>query len=264
MKRATSGAAMVFLLSVVASPSWASPVPMSATWRIDTSKIPDHIELKKGKVLFSANLLPSKLVKIEGAAIATGTGELRSAADGQFILYTDGDGEEVYCSTKTVDLMHKKGLFYFRYDDTYMCLLDRDHDGKFEQSYEIRSGLGTALPILTHGKTDDWVPITPVSYSTIDSATLDIPLTLTLRWSFGNGVDDRLGFAVSVDSKTGELALASWYGLNKGELPGSFDFANLRLRVASTVTKLAIIDVARLSDRGTMVTSADRVGFAGN
>lgn len=270
MMRATFGAALI-LLSTMAMPSWAETVPLSAKWIIDTSKIPAHVELRKGKVLFSANLLPSKLVRIEGAAVATGTGELRAASGGQFMVYTDNTGAEVYCSTKTVDLMHKGGFLYLRYNDTYMCLLDRDGDGKFELSYEIRSGLA-ALPILTHGKTDDMVPITPVSYATIDPDQLDIPLMLTLRWNIGNGFDDRLGFNVSVgaDANAGflpreaALTLSTWYGLNKGEVPGTFGFANMRIHVASTAAKAATIDIERLSDRGSMLTTADHVGFGIN
>ncbi|GAA0318520.1 hypothetical protein GCM10009087_31170 [Sphingomonas oligophenolica] len=270
MRRATFGATMMSLFAM-AAPSWAETVPLSAKWTIDTSKIPAHVELRKGKVLFSAKLLPSKLVRIEGAAVAAGTGELRAAAGGQFMVFADNGGSEVYCSTKTVDLMHKGGFLYMRYDDTYMCLLDRDRDGKFELSYEIRSGLA-ALPFLTHGKTDDMVPITPVSYTTIDPAQLDIPLMLTLRWNIGNGFDDRLGFNVSVgaDANAGylpreaALTLSSWYGLNKGEVPGTFGFANLRIHAASTAAKTATFDIEKLSDHGTMITDAAHVGFGLN
>jgi len=262
MKLAICGAAMA-LCCLTAMPASAGIIPISAKWTIDTSKVPDRVELRKGKVLFSADLRPSKLVAIDAAAIATGTAELRAASGGQFILYTTGTGDEVYCSTKTVDLMRKGSLLYFRYGDTFMCLLDRDHDGKFELSYEIRSGLA-AVPILTHGKTDDMVAITPVSYTLIDPAQLNIQLTLTLRWNIGNGLDDRLGFNVNVEGKTGSLALASWYGLDKGEVPGTFGFANLRIHAASAIAKAATIDIEKLSPRGTMLTSADRVAFGIN
>jgi len=250
------------LTMMAASPAAANTINLSARWTLDTADIPAHIEVHKGKDLFEVKVLPSQLVKIDSAAIASATGEVRAAIGGQFIRYTDPQGGELFCSTRTVDAMNGKGFqLYFRYNDTYLCLLDTDHDGKFDQSYEIRSGLQTAIPILTHGKDSDMVAITPTPYTLIDPAQMDTPLTLKMTWNYGNGAGDKVIFNATVVNKREHLDVASGFGRNKGELPGTFTFANLRLHLASTTPKVATADVERLSARAIMVTSGDSVAF---
>lgn len=267
MTRAVHGLAAMFL-SMMAMPAFAAPTPLSARWTIDTSQVPGHLDMHKGEVLLSASLRPSKLVEIASAAITQATGEVRAAPGGQFILYVDGTGQEVYCSTKTIDLMKKTGLIMIRYGDTYQCLLDRDHDGKFEQSYRVRSGLETELPIVALGKTDGWEPITPVSYSVIEPQKFNVPLALILRWEYGSGVSDRIGFSAEIRDLSGNsnrdaLRLSAWFGLSAGQVPGTFDFANIRLHVTSTVSKTATVEVERVSEHGTMQMTGARVAFAG-
>lgn len=268
MRRTVFGLAAM-LLSVMAIPSFASPTPLSTRWMIDTSKVPGHLDLHKGAVLLSANLLPLKLVALDAIAVTEDTGEVQAEPGAQFILYADGTGQEVYCSSKTIDLIKKTGIIMIRYGDTYLCLLDRDHDGKFDHGYRARSGLETELPILALGKTDGWMPIKPASYSALDSAKFNVPLALILRWDYGNGVTDRVGFGAEIHdlNRSGNrdsLRLSSWFGLAAGQVPGAFDFANIRLHVASTVPKEAAIDVERVSERGTMQMTGARVTFAGN
>lgn len=268
MRRAASASAAI-LLSIMATPSSATPVPLSARWTIDTSKVPSHLDLRKGEVLLSATLLPSKLVEIASPAVTAATGDVRAEAGGQFMLYTDTTGEDVYCSTKIIDLMKKTGLIVFRPGDVFLCLLDRDHDGKFDQSYQVRSGLQTEIPIVALGKTDGWVPITPVSYDAIAPARFNVPLALVLRWEYGSGVTDRVGFSVEIrdlssNSKENRLRLSTWFGLKAGQMPGAFDFANIRLHVASTAQKAIAVEVERVSEHATMQMTGARVAFARN
>ncbi|MFA5966553.1 MAG: hypothetical protein WC804_21250, partial [Sphingomonas sp.] len=241
MKRVVHGLAAM-LLSVLAMPSLAAPTPLSTRWMVDTSQVPGHLDLHKGAVLLSANLLPSKLVTLNAIAVVEGTGEVQAEPGAQFLRYVDGTGQDVYCSTKTIDLIKKTGIIMIRYGDTYLCLLDRDHDGKFDHGYRVRSGLETELPIMALGKTDGWLPIAPASYSEIEPAKINVPLALILRWEYGNGVADRIGFSVEIhdlsrNSNRDRLRLATWFGLNAGQVPGAFDFANIRIRIASTEQK---------------------------
>ena len=234
-------------------------------WRIDTASVDELYNLKKRDSFLDLKILPAELVEIEGDVVDVGTTGVKATAGGQYIRYSlqaAGSNRTVYCSSKTLDQMKKGGsAFYFRYGGTYLCLVDTDGDVMLDGVYEVRSTLGSGIPIITHGQMDGYERIAPISYRHVEPSLFDNPISFRLFWESGNALTDRILFKPMIEGEDWEdsLYLDGYVGLNKGEVPGRFSFLNLTFDVASDTTKRASITVSRSPGNVMMRVTGTRV-----
>jgi hypothetical protein len=254
------------MVAVASIPVHAETLPAQANWIIDLSNVSPQLEARKGKVFLQVPVYPEKIISIDGPVIDVMTTGVKVSQGKQFIEYRLSNHQEVFCSSKTLDFMKDGGsIFYFRYEGTYVCLVDQNQDGKLDGVYEVKSSLGSGTPIVTHGKSDGFEEIEPVAYHQIDRKNFDNPMSFSYRWFKGNGVNDSFLLVASLKAATGSpLEMSRYGGLNAGSFPGTFAYTGLQFEVSGEKPKLANVRVSALGQTVSMTTFGSYVGFSGN
>lgn len=252
-------------LAALPHPAHAQIIAAGATWIVDTSSAQGDVEAKKGKSFSRLPVLPQKLIRIKDPVIDIGTTGVKISAGKQFVGYRLENGKTVYCSSQTLDMMKDGGsIIYFRYEGTYACLVDQDDDGKLDGIYEVKSRLMSRIPVITHGKASGYETINPIAFEELDRKEFNNPINLELVWWRGKGVGDRFQVVPRlVTEKRDTLDLLFYFGLDRGQFPGSFNALGIEFNVSGELPNKARIRMDPKVPTVTMMTTGDQVGFAG-
>jgi hypothetical protein len=254
-------AAMMLAGSAAPTAEPARIIDAESRWIIDTSSMPDAVAVHKSNDVVSFPVYPEFLVRLNGPVKKSDNSGTKIEDGGQFMRMNLVNGREVFCSSKPIEMM-RKGINLFRWNGTYVCLVDEDKDGSFEGVYEVNSRLSSTTPFITHGKDSGFEKIVPVSYSNIDRRTFDNPMKIGFFWWRGRGVDDRFHLLPYLKSELGErLNLNSYYGLEKGEFPGKFNFVNVEFHVSGSVPYDAHVYLRRQGSNIVLKTRGTSLAF---
>lgn len=261
MRRAQVAIAVVAL--GVAQPAHAQNSMARASWIIDLSKVEGTVDVRKGKTIVSLPVFPNKLITIDGPVVDVGTNGVKVSAGKQFIEYRLASGKTVFCSSQTLDRMKDGGsIFYFRYEGTYVCLVDQDDDARLDGVYEVKSNLMSGTPIITHGKESGYEAINPITFRYIDRKDFNNPMSFKIDWWRGSGIGDRFHVSPSLKAEMGEdLTLNQYAGLDVGAVPGSFTYLGIKFEVSGDRPNHARVTLERQANFVTMNTYGASVDF---
>jgi hypothetical protein len=116
--------------------------------------------------------------------------------------------------------------------------------------------------LITHGRIGNYETIEPVGWHELTPAEFDNPVRLQLRWVSGNAFEDRIILQPELESEAGERLLVDLYvGLNRGQVPGQFNFLSLNLSVSSDMKNRAEIAVAQRPRRVEITVRGTELAF---
>ena len=268
-----SASAGVLLLGALFLPSMGSaktPEPKAGQmidagtiWRLDNSAVQREYRIKKGELLLDLPMLPDKLVRIERDVVDVGTTGVKISKGKQFFSQRLANGNEVFCSTRTLDFLKDGGsIFSFRYSGTFACLIDSDGDRLLDGVYEVRTQTQSGIPTITHGKDSGYERIEPVSYVEIDRAEYDNPMKMRLRWRSGSGQDGRAKFGISIENKDREATYVEGdTGAPGFAVPGQFEFGGLLIGLAAEGRGVLVVKTEPMVGKPVFATRGMQIGF---
>jgi hypothetical protein len=228
---------------------------LKSEWIIDTAHVADSMKLKRNKIVFRAPIYPRKLYVTDAAVQSFDTKSQREQKGRQFAQFQLANGKNVYCSTSSLDM---------RFSATYLCLLDKDNDGRLDSAYEVRSRLQTDLPIITHGRLEGYGDIVPVTIREIDRTKLEPPIEFLIEWFEGNG---DLGRNILFTPKlhgtwgTGWLTTTPIVAAMRSDSLQEFEFLNLIISIRSTEKGYADFKISHAAGDAVMSTNGTSVVF---
>ena len=117
-----------------------------------SSEVGSSVERKVGEAIFTSRALPARLAVLDDDAVGRDGNVLESAPKmllpkgQQMFGLVAANQAVVFCSTEHKKVGAFNGIFVDN-ADKHVCLIDTDADGRFDQSYSLRTKTNTGLPI---------------------------------------------------------------------------------------------------------------------
>ena len=229
------------LLTAALLPLSASAKPLFSVWTLDPLGPVGEMATDKGKPFLKQRLIPFKLVRLSQPAQLT-KGKALGAGTFLFAVY-QSDGKLGFCTIKDQSGGHVAKSLFIPILDQRPCLVDSDHDGKFEASFSVFDKYGSALT--PSGNLTAAKPIlAPVAYETV--APQSVPVARTFSYTLVRDAKKASHtIAVTYSFGGGEVNMASYSPDSKPDAPNAL---NVRAKVIESSETGAKIDVSLIPD----------------
>lgn len=256
----------IMAMSIFASPALAKKIDADTPLMVVGDGTPASSRtIKKNEAIGLSRVVYARLAVAEedifgsdGKVIGNGKDRLLLTKGDQLFGVVARNGQVTYCSVKHKPVGALDGIFVVN-RDKHTCFVDQDKDGRFDFSYDLRTGF-TTIPIYYYAEITGNPLTHPVQYKIIDPRSLELPIQLEFEIARYKVKKNTAQILLRLSSKDDVDYIASFEVDFKAEKP-AFDVVGAKIRLSAPLLDQFSVELEGPSDNREFTTMRPTVVY---